>query len=273
LRGRYGMGRRKSLGQNFLVSDLVRNRIIEALSLEEDELVFEIGPGRGALTGGLVESGARIVAVELDSDLFDRLKADFSSSERLEVINSDIRGFDFDREAEARGYEGFKVVGNIPYYLTSSILIAMTMQSRLIKAVLMVQREVADRILAAPGTRRCGTLTILLQSYFDVSRLMRVKQGSFNPPPKVESAVLALVPDKKQGAPQDVLGFLDVLKSFFSMRRKKLGSIFRELYRVKADGSDSRTEPLTALVHMRPEELSLSMWFELFETVSSLKGS
>jgi len=264
LTGRSSHGAKKSLGQNFLVSHAVQKRIVDAVSAEKDELVFEVGAGKGALSVGLAESGAFLVAIETDEELVKELEGRLEGFENVEVVHADIRDFDLDGEAESRGLERYKVVGNIPYYLTSTILLKITVLTRCIRAVLMMQREVAERITAEPGSRECGALTILLQSYFRIEKLFRVKPGSFRPVPKVESTVLAFSPETGEGAPGERLEFFELIKKFFSMRRKKLETIIRKGFGIDIDNFERGEGHAGELLKKRPEELKLEEWYNLF---------
>lgn len=258
---------KKSLGQNFLISRAVQQKIVDAVSVERGECVFEIGAGRGALSIGLVERGARLVAIETDRGLVEELKRRLKDFESGEVLLADIRDVNLDEEALSRGVDRYKVVGNIPYYLTSTILLKLSILKFCRSAVLMMQREVADRIVAEPGSRACGTFTVLMQSYFEIERLFRVKPGSFRPSPKVESAVCAFTPAPKEGAPEQRMEFFALLKKTFSMRRKKLETIMRKAFGIDIDASDRKEIRMVELLRKRPEELGLEEWYELFRRV------
>jgi 16S rRNA (adenine1518-N6/adenine1519-N6)-dimethyltransferase len=264
---------KRGLGQNFLVSPAVARRIVSALPPESGELVFEIGPGHGALTVPLAESGARVVAYEIDGELAERLGERCRSFENVEILCDDIRNVDLDGAAEGRTDARYKVIGNIPYHLTGTILLDLPRLRMCEVAVLMVQREVGERILASPGDRACGMVTVFLRSYLEVSRVMRVRPGSFRPRPKVESMVLRFTSSAPDNAPVDRDGFLAFLKWSFSQRRKKLGSVYRNgrgtvdakefRRRIEAEGCD---------IERRPEELPLEDWFRLFSVFRGSAG-
>ena len=255
---------KKSLGQNFLVSEGVRDRIFEAVAPVRGELIFEIGAGKGALTGRLASTGARVVAFEIDSALVEELKDLFKENDDIEIVQADIEDVSLDEEAKKRGFEGYKLVGNIPYYLTSTILISLACLERCKRAVLMMQKEVAERITAGAGTRACGTLTIFLGSYFKIDKLMKVKPGAFRPAPKVESTVLIFEPEVVTGAPAERMEFFRFLKKFFSMRRKRVESILRKAFGVKVEELLERNDSITELLELRPENLKLSQWYRLY---------
>ena len=264
---------KKSLGQHFLTARAVAGSIVSALSPRPGDLVFEIGPGRGALTGPLAASGAAIVAYEIDERLVTDLRAKLASSGNVELRRADIREVDLDAAAAERGSSGFKLAGNIPYNLTSVILIDLARWRRLSEAVVMVQREVGDRILARPGGRGCGILSIFLQSYFIIEKVRRVRPGSFTPPPRVESVVLRFVPLAPGSGPANREAFLLFLKGCFSQRRKKLRNILGEVF-----GADTAKD-LVELgrvsgvdIGMRPEEITLEGWHGLFALFQRMKG-
>lgn len=258
---------KRSLGQNFLVSRETAGRIVEEAHACPGELVFEIGPGRGALTLPLAGTGACVVAFEVDRSLSRELRERFRESESVEILHRDIREVGLDEEAEKRGFETFTLLGNIPYNLTSTILLDLPGWNRCGAALLMVQREVGERVLAPPGVRECGILSVYMQSYMDIEKVLRVRPGSFSPRPKVESIVLRFTPRKDGRGPGERRKFLEFLKRAFSQRRKKIGSIFRDVFGMgdagdlKRLGRDSGTS-----MDDRPEDLSLEQWWGLFET-------
>ncbi|MDD3643241.1 MAG: 16S rRNA (adenine(1518)-N(6)/adenine(1519)-N(6))-dimethyltransferase RsmA [Candidatus Krumholzibacteria bacterium] len=254
---------RRSLGQNFLVSPGVVERILDAVAAPPALPVFEIGPGTGALTLPLAARGALVAAFEIDRALAGRLEAELGKNPRAEVVNADYRGIDLDAEAAARGWTGYVLAGNIPYLLTSTILLGLPGLARCRRAVIMVQREVGERVLAPPGSRRCGILSVYLQAYLAVSRVMNVGAGSFRPRPKVDSVVLRFEPTAREGAPRDRGAFLALLKGAFAQRRKKLGNALAAAYGPEAATALAAGSGVDA--GRRPEELTLEEWFALAE--------
>jgi 16S rRNA (adenine1518-N6/adenine1519-N6)-dimethyltransferase len=264
---------KKGLGQNFLTAEGVAKRIADAISPGPGDLVFEIGPGRGALTVPLARSGATVVAYEIDGALVDLLREKFETADNVEVCYGDIRAVDFDEAARERGRTSYKLAGNIPYNLTGTILIDLARWRMLSAAVLMVQREVGDRILTEPGKRNCGILSIFLRTYFIMNRVLKVRPGSFMPPPKVESVVLRFAPHTPGRGPEDRGAFLQFLKGCFSHRRKKLRTILGELLDVETAKDWDRLGELSGVdFDMRPEELPLEGWFDLFAASRRVKG-
>ncbi|MBN2184470.1 MAG: ribosomal RNA small subunit methyltransferase A [Candidatus Krumholzibacteriota bacterium] len=258
-------GPKKSLGQNFLVSKAVIDRIIGAVTEGDRRPVFEIGPGRGAVTIPLAKSGARIAAFEVDGLLAARLRESLQKYPEVEIVDADIRDVDFDLEGKKRGWEEYAVVGNIPYMLTSSILIMLPEARKCARAVIMIQKEVGERILASPGRRDCGILSVFMQAYFRVERVARVKAGSFRPRPKIDSVVLRFVPEAIEGAPEDRRRFLGFLKAGFSQRRKKLSNLLTGPQEIDKKDFTRELGTVTGVdLGCRAEELSLDGWFTLF---------
>jgi 16S rRNA (adenine1518-N6/adenine1519-N6)-dimethyltransferase len=264
---------KKSLGQNFLTAGPVAKSIAAALRPVPGDLVFEIGPGRGALTEPLARSGATVVAYEIDEALVELLRGELAGSPNVEIYHADIRSVNLDAAADERGKTAYKLAGNIPYNLTSTILIDLTRWRMMREAVLMVQKEVGERILAAPGERACGILSIFLQAYFIIEKVIRVRPGSFTPPPKVESIVLRFVPLVSGGGPGEREAFLRFLKIGFSHRRKKLRNVLGDLLGAETATDLERLSALTGVdFDRRPEELALDSWFGLFAASRRSKG-
>jgi 16S rRNA (adenine1518-N6/adenine1519-N6)-dimethyltransferase len=259
------MGRnpaKKSLGQNFLVSDGAIRTIISAVRGGDDLPVFEIGPGRGALTVPLAEGGTQIAAFEIDEALAEETAGRLEGLENAEIVLSDIRDVDLDAEAAARGWDGYALAGNIPYLLTSTILLGLPSLEKCRRAVIMMQKEVGERVLALPGSRGSGILPVFLQSYLAVKKVTTLKPGSFRPKPKVDSVVLIFAPVRRENAPGDREGFLLFLKRAFSQRRKKLANALKNVPGIPAAGELEKETGID--LGMRPEELDLDEWSALF---------
>ncbi|MGB2981393.1 MAG: 16S rRNA (adenine(1518)-N(6)/adenine(1519)-N(6))-dimethyltransferase RsmA [Candidatus Zixiibacteriota bacterium] len=211
---------KRSLGQNFLSDDSTARRIAEGLELKEDDVVLEIGAGKGALTGHLLDRADRILAVEIDVRLCRHLQKRFHGRENLSVINEDILKIDF-RDVIKPG-TNVKVVGNLPYQITSPVL-SLLLENResVSLCVLMVQKEVALRICALPGNKDWSPLSIAVQLYSEARVLFHLKPESFYPSPKVDSSVIRVVflADPRVVVPDEEL-FFKVVRSAFSQRRK-----------------------------------------------------
>ncbi len=182
------MPAKPKLGQNFLHDDSAIRRIVAALGDIAEETVVEIGPGNGAITAVLAHDAARLIAIELDRELAVRLRS-LAGSERVSILEQDVLQFDFAAAAKDAGRK-LVVAGNLPYYITSPILLHLARShAALDRAVLMVQREVAERVAAAPGSRDYGLLTVTAQMYGTVETLFTLSPGAFSPPPQVHSTV------------------------------------------------------------------------------------
>ncbi|MEM7219778.1 MAG: 16S rRNA (adenine(1518)-N(6)/adenine(1519)-N(6))-dimethyltransferase RsmA [Pseudomonadota bacterium] len=214
---------RKRFGQNFLVDEAVIDRIVAAVNPHPDDRVFEIGPGHGALTEPLAAELARLHAVELDRDLIDGLTARFAN---LELVSADVLQLDF-RQRFAGG--GWRVVGNLPYNLSSPLLLKIGEVPDLVRDVhVMLQREMAARLAAQPGSKAWGRLSVALQLGWRVETLLDVPPDAFDPPPRVWSRVVRLVPLERPPAVTDRSLFDRVVAAAFNQRRKTLANSLRE---------------------------------------------
>jgi 16S rRNA (adenine1518-N6/adenine1519-N6)-dimethyltransferase len=209
---------RKRFGQNFLADPRYVAKIVAAVDPRPGEVIVEIGPGLAALTGPLIERAGSIHAIEIDRDLAARLAADFPP-EKLALHVADALDFDF----AALGPK-LRIVGNLPYNVSSPLLFRLAeIAERIVDATVMLQKEVVDRMTAAPGTADYGRLTVMLQTKFAIRRLFVVPPGAFSPAPKVDSAVARLVPlgEAKPRIDDEAL-FARIVAGAFGQRRKTL---------------------------------------------------
>ncbi len=255
------------LGQHFLTSDDSAIRIVDALGDLSHHTVLEIGPGRGILTSLLAPRARRLIAVEIDRVLAAQLRLRFGMSRNVEIIEADILAIDFDSlfgPKPGLGQPGIeirpnpaKVVGNLPYYLTSDILLRLLDYAKYFESiVIMVQREVADRIAAESGTRDYGMLSATAQLYARVEKLFTLPPGAFSPPPKVHSTVLRLtIAPQLEGLGVSGDGFLDFLRLSFAQKRKTLWNNLKTKY------ASPQLKQALAEAHVKPtaraETLSL----------------
>ena len=226
LKNKYGFKFSKNLGQNFLTEGEVIEGIVESAGIIEDDLVIEIGPGIGVLTVAAAERAGKVIAIEIDRELQEILAETLQGHDNIEVIFSDVMKLDLAKliEEERRDYKSVKVLGNLPYYITTPILMKL-IESRLpVESItVMMQKEVAERIDASPGGRTYGAISVAVQYYCDVEIAMEVPKDCFMPIPKVDSAVLHLtVREKPAVAVNDEKMFFRVVKAGFSQRRKTL---------------------------------------------------
>jgi 16S rRNA (adenine1518-N6/adenine1519-N6)-dimethyltransferase len=225
---RYNRGvarqRRPKLGQHFLSSAGYRRRIVEALDLREDDLLVEIGPGRGAMTGLLAERVRQVIAVELDASLAEALQQQFQGK-NIQILTGDILQTNLADLTRRHQAEKCFVFGNLPYYITSPIVHHLLEFAPTIRGMaLLVQREVAERLTARPGSRAYGYLSVLAQFHSEPRVAFVIPPGAFSPPPKVQSALVdfrmrARFPEWSR---QDRLHFLEFVKRCFAQKRKNL---------------------------------------------------
>jgi len=215
---------RKRFGQNFLVSQGIVARIVEAIRPQAGDILVEIGPGLGALTEPLLARLDRLHVVEIDRDLIARLHERFPP-ERLTIHEGDALQFDF-----ASLGPGLRVVGNLPYNISTPLLFHLAACAGGVRDMhFMLQREVVERMVAAPGCAEYGRLSVMLQYRFEMERLFLVPPGAFNPAPKVESAVVRMIPRPRAAlAANDEALLEEVVKSAFAQRRKMLRNTLRE---------------------------------------------
>ena len=221
---------RKRFGQNFLVADGIIRKIVDAVAPRAGDTVVEIGPGLGALTVPLLERIAHLHVVEIDRDLIARLRQRFPP-EQLSVHEGDALEFDF---GSLKGTGRLKLVGNLPYNISSPLLFHLVQFAPLVHDMhFMLQKEVVDRMVAEPGSKNFGRLSVMLQYRYHMERLFIVPPGAFNPPPKVDSAIVRMIPVDLQkvgagGTATDAALFAKVVTAAFSQRRKMLRNTLRD---------------------------------------------
>jgi len=254
--GHQGHRARKRFGQNFLVSPGVIHKIIDAVAPRAGETVVEIGPGLGALTGPLLERIDHLHVVEIDRDLIARLRQQFPA-ERLTIHAGDALEFDFGALKEAGP---LKIVGNLPYNISSPMLFHLAnYANRVSEMHFMLQKEVVDRMVAAPGSGDFGRLSVMLQYHYFMERLFIVPPGSFNPAPKVDSAVVRMIP-KKVGSGETALNeelFARLVMAAFSQRRKMLRNTLKDF------GGEALLEAQGIAPTARAETLAVSDYVNL----------
>jgi 16S rRNA (adenine1518-N6/adenine1519-N6)-dimethyltransferase len=242
---RHGSARpakKAKLGQNFLVDASGARKIIEGLGDISSSTVVEIGPGRGAITDQLVKDAKRLIAIEIDRVLAAQLRLRYSRFSNVEILEADILALQLStvltqrigplRDLRPTKADKVRVIGNLPYYITSEILLRLFEANQLIDcAVIMVQKEVADRIAAEPGTRDYGLLSSTSQLYSRVENLFTLPPESFSPPPQVHSTVLRLqMQSRVEELGVDEAGFIEFLKLIFGQKRKTLFNNLRGTY-------------------------------------------
>jgi 16S rRNA (adenine1518-N6/adenine1519-N6)-dimethyltransferase len=247
------------LGQNFLTDKRAAEKIVAALGDVAQRLVVEIGPGKGVLTDLLAQRAAHVAAIELDHVLGAQLRMKYALRRNVEIIEGDVLRIDFARlvgrdvgtAGDTRLHRAPKalVIGNLPYYITSPILLHLFEQrAHLDQVVIMVQREVAERIAAEPGGREYGLLSATAQLFAKVEKLFTLPPGAFSPPPKVHSTVLRLtIAPRAEKLGVDAAAFVELLKLAFAQKRKTLLNNLKQRY------DEQRARQAIAAVRLRPD--------------------
>ena len=251
---------RRRFGQHFLTDPRILARIADACGAGPQSTVVEIGPGRGALTEHLLRTGARIIAIEIDRDLVARLRAGMSGNDRLTIVEGDV----LEQDLGALAGAGYLLTGNIPYNITTPILFHALRPPRPDRAVFLLQREVGERMAAAPGTDAYGALSVNLAALSTVEVLFRVPAGAFQPPPKVESAVVRITPlDTPLVRPDEEAPFRTLVQGAFGLRRKQMRRVVRTLFDIPAEAAESRLRTAGIDPDTRPETLGAAAFVRL----------
>ena len=254
---------KKHLGQNFLFDPSILRRIVEVAGVTPADTVVEIGPGHGRLTRLLSERAARVIAIELDQGLYERLNAELGYYHNVTLVRGDALKYPFGELGH------FKVVANIPYYLTTRLLFALLESGKALKSMtLTLQKEVAERIVAGPGTKAYGVLSVSVQ-YRAVAELKFViPAGAFRPVPKVDSAVIHMqTRDVPPVLVRDERLFWRVVRGAFSQRRKTVSNALRPLFPdIKENLSSLGIEPTR-----RPETLSIKEFALIADSLSGAR--
>ncbi len=243
---------KKRLGQHFLTDPRLLGRIADALAITREDTVIEIGPGRGALTEHLLQRAGRVIAIELDRELAPILRERWRDEPRFTLIEGDV----LEQDLGALAGGPFLLAGNVPYNITTPILFHAMQRPRPTRAVYLVQKEVADRVVAAPGSDDYGALSVNVQALADAERLFIVGAKSFNPPPKVESAVIRVVPratplmDEAEEEP-----FRVFVQAAFGLRRKQMRRVLRTVFGWDAERADAVLMAAGVSPEARPESL------------------
>jgi 16S rRNA (adenine1518-N6/adenine1519-N6)-dimethyltransferase len=266
---RHGLRPKKSWGQNFLHDERVVDRIVGAVGATAADVVVEIGAGLGALTRKLADTGAQVQAVERDPDLIPILRDELGARGNVTVIAGDAMAYDFAAASNATG-RPLLVVGNLPYQITSPLLFrvvgAAAAGQVIARAVFMVQREVAERIVAGPGSKIYGRLSVMVQAAADAAIKFHVGAGAFLPPPAVTSSVFTLVPRASRLRGVDPALFASVVRAAFAGRRKMLR---RSLEPAFGQPLPAALEAAQLAGTRRAEELSVDDFVRLAEALAT----
>jgi 16S rRNA (adenine1518-N6/adenine1519-N6)-dimethyltransferase len=229
---RYGLRAKKQFGQNFLISERALRAIADATVSSDEDWIVEIGAGLGTLTAQLVErvTAGKVIALETDPDMIRVLRAELGTVDNLEIEQADAMRYDL-RSASSLGKQ-ITVCGNLPYHIASQLMFrVLDVRDVVHHAVVMIQKEMADRIVAKPGTKDYGALGVMIRTYADVTTVIKVGAGSFVPPPKIDSTVIKLVPLAEPRTPiADHAHYSKVVHAAFGQRRKTLRNALRAVW-------------------------------------------
>ena len=260
----------KSLGQNFLVDDSVLNDIVSGAEVSENDFVIEIGPGVGTLTAQILKKAKRVTAVELDNDLIPILQQELGDNPKFQLIHKDALKVDFNEVIGDE--ESVKLVANLPYYVTTPIIVKLLKEQYNFKSLtIMIQKEVAERIDAEPNCKDYGSLSVLVQYYCNTSIVRKVPPTCFMPRPKVESIVIKLerLSEPRVKVKDEALMF-EIVRSGFNMRRKTLWNATKSLgldkEKLEAAFKNSGIDP-----KRRAETLSIEEFAALSDSIYDLK--
>jgi len=265
----FGLTPRKKWGQNFLVDRNILHKIVREARIEKEDTVLEIGPGLGEMTRVLADAARRVIAIEVDPKLVAILEEKLASSPNVRVIHGDVLKIDF-LEVLREETKPVKVVANLPYQISTPLFFLFIGLKRLFSTLtLMVQKEVADRMVASPGTSDYGPLSIFIQLSAKISVLFPVKPAAFFPPPKVESKVVQINwREKPLVVPEDEPWFREVVRGCLGYRRKTLLNALRHSGLPLPEGLEGRLEAAGLDPSRRPETFEIQ---ELVKLASLLK--
>jgi 16S rRNA (adenine1518-N6/adenine1519-N6)-dimethyltransferase len=221
---KYNIHPLKRLGQSFLIDANIISKIVKAARIEREDIVVEIGAGIGVMTALIAREAKKVIALELDKVMIEILQSELKDRSNIEIIETDVLRYDFSLLCQERVFPKLKIIGNVPYNISSPILFhILEYKQHIASAIIMLQKEVAERIVAAPGTKAYGTLSVILSMYFEISREFNVPSHCFYPPPKVDSALLRMVVRDEPLIPlknQEL--FKSIVRMAFAQRRKTL---------------------------------------------------
>ncbi|HVF38290.1 MAG TPA: 16S rRNA (adenine(1518)-N(6)/adenine(1519)-N(6))-dimethyltransferase RsmA [Gemmatimonadaceae bacterium] len=257
----------KRFGQHFLHDSDVLGAIANAVDPMPGETIIEIGPGRGALTNLIVGKSERFIAVEIDRALAAQLAEKYGGNPRVQIVEADVLETDLPDLAAGP----FVVVGNVPYYITTPILFHVLKPPFPRHAVFLVQREVADRIAAAPGSRAYGALSVNVQAISDAEIIRRVPPSAFKPAPKVDSAVIRITP-RPEGliVAEEVRAFRIFVQAAFGMRRKQILNVLRAIRNISSADAANAIEGINVDPAARPETMTPSEFVQLMRATLPL---
>jgi 16S rRNA (adenine1518-N6/adenine1519-N6)-dimethyltransferase len=257
---------KKRFGQNFLIDPRKADGLVAALDIAESDTIVEVGPGTGVLSERILIKGARLISVELDKDLIGPLRVKFDDNANFKLIEGDIIKFNPGQFAP----HDFKLIGNLPYNISGAMIEWLINYHDMVRlAIITVQKEVAMRLRASPGSRDYGSLSVMVQSFFDIKRLFDIPPGCFSPKPKVYSTALSLTPNKKIPDDIEYPRFRDFLRACFARKRKTLVNSLGAADELAMNRT--RVDKVLADLGFRPdiraEQLTLSDFLKLYSII------
>ena len=271
---KYNIRANKSLGQNFLINEEVVKNIVECSNIEKEDLVIEIGPGLGTLTKYLLEKAGKVICIELDTKMLQILEDRFSLYDNFELINNDVLKVDLKNIIEKEKTQGkikqVKIVANLPYYITTPIIMKLLEEELELESItVMIQKEVADRLIAIPGDKNTGAITYSVYYYASSEAIMEVPNSSFIPEPEVTSKVIKLNIRKEPPVkPESKEKMFKTIKNAFTQRRKTLlnSLVNTKMIENKTQGAEI-LKKLNLNENVRPEELTLENFAEISNNI------
>lgn len=259
---------KKRFGQNFLTDQNILQQIFNSLNVTDDDIVLEIGPGLGALTNFLQQRSQHLYVVEIDRDLMSKLQDKFDKCSNFTLYNQDILKFSLEENifTHLNHFEKLKVVGNIPYNISTPILFKFfSVLEKISDISFMVQEEVANRLASPPGSKNYGRLSVMAQYFCKVEKLIDVDKCCFSPPPKVQSAFIRLTPHSaKPVVAKDYIKFTKLVALAFTKRRKTIANIFKNII------SSGDLQKLNIKPTLRPENLTVSDFVRISDICNTL---
>lgn len=271
---KYNIRANKSLGQNFLINEEVVKNIVECSKIEKEDLVIEIGPGLGTLTKYLLEKAGKVICIELDTKMLQILEDRFSLYDNFELINNDVLKVDLKNIIEKEKTQGkikqVKIVANLPYYITTPIIMKLLEEELELESItVMIQKEVADRLIAIPGEKNTGAITYSVYYYASSEAIMEVPNSSFIPEPEVTSKIIKLnIRKEPVVTPKDKEKMFKIIKYAFTQKRKTLLNSLtnNKIFENKQQGIEILNS-LQINENCRPEELTLEQFKKISDNL------
>ncbi len=263
---KYNLKAKKSLGQNFLISEEIVNNIVEVAGVSNEDTIIEIGPGLGTLTSKLAENAKEVIAIELDDSMITVLTERFSLYDNVKLIHADVLKTDLKELIKDKS--SVKVVANLPYYITTPIVMKLLEENLdIVQITVMVQKEVGERFTATPNGKEYGAITVSINYYTEPSIVIDVPRDNFDPVPDVDSCVVNLKVRKERVELKNEKNFFKVIKAAFSQRRKNIGNSLVGVGKSKQEVKEM-LDTLKIDSNLRAENLSLENFAQIADYIS-----